>query len=66
MSISAISSSPPSSISPEKVEQPGAADNDGDSDGTSVQASAQVAPAPQAPVQATPALGTGTLVNKAA
>jgi hypothetical protein len=66
MNISSISSSPPSSISPEKVEQPGAADNDGDSDGTSVQASAQVAPVPQAPVQATPALGTATLVNKAA
>ena len=66
MSISAISSSPPSSISPEKVEQPGAADNDGDSDGTSVQASTQAAPAPQVPVQATPAPGTGTVVNKAA
>ena len=66
MSISAISSSPPSSISLEKVEQPGAADNDGDSDGTSVQASAQAAPAPQMSVQATPAPGTGTVVNKAA
>lgn len=63
MSISAISSSPPSAISPEKVEQPGTADHDGDSDDTSVQASAQAAPAPQAPVQATPAPGTGTVVN---
>ena len=65
MSISAISSSPPSSISPAKVEQPGAADNGGDRDGPLVQASAQAASAPQAPVQATPAPVKGTVVNKA-
>ena len=55
MSISAISSSHTAPISPEKVEGPGP-EHDGDSDDKSA----------QAPVQASPPPGTGTVVNKTA
>lgn len=55
MSISAISSSHTPPINLEKAEGPGP-EHDGDSDDKSV----------QAPVQATPAPGTGTVINKTA
>lgn len=56
MSISAIGSAPVMTIKPESAEGPGP-DRDGDSDDSAVKA---------APVQATPAPGTGQLVDKTA
>jgi hypothetical protein len=55
MSIAAVGGAPSSPITPEKAEGPGP-DDDGDGDDASV----------QAPMQAAPPRGTGTVVNKTA